>query len=169
MKIYHPVEYMSAVLTFEMGSTEKVVEYIEECRRMTLADGSKGIRVLPPDVNVSDRDFTPVYTEAIAVKGRKAKPRMEGVIRFGLAAVRGVGDKAVETIVKNRTEKGGFASLYDFCERIDLRSVSRGTIEALARCGAFASTKASRAQLVQILDSALRWGSKPRAISAAGR
>ena len=61
MKTYHPVEYMSALLTFEMGSTEKVVEYIEECRRMTLLDGAKGIRVLPPDVNVSDKDFTPVY------------------------------------------------------------------------------------------------------------
>jgi DNA polymerase-3 subunit alpha len=158
MKIYHPVEYMSAVLTFEMGSTEKVVEYIEECRRMTLADGSRGIRVLPPDVNVSDKDFTPVYTEAIAPKGRKAKPKTEGVIRFGLAAVRGVGDKAVETIVQNRTDKGNFANLYDFCERIDLRSVSRGTIEALAKCGAFSSTKARRSQLLQILDSAVEMG-----------
>src|SRR5450432_219645 len=86
MKTYYPIEYMAALLTFEMGSTDKVVEYIEECRRMTLLDGSRGIRVLPPDVNVSDKDFTPVYTQAIAPKGRKSKPKTEGVIRFGLAA-----------------------------------------------------------------------------------
>ena len=113
MKCFHPVEYMSAVLTFEMGSTEKVVEYIEECRRMTLVDGTKGIRVLPPDVNVSDKDFTPVYTEAAATKGRKAKPKTEGVIRFGLAAVRGVGEKAVEFISQIRREKGEYTNLYD--------------------------------------------------------
>src|SRR3954467_2116858 len=76
MKTYHPVEYMAAVLTFEMGSTEKVVEYIEECRRLTLPDGSKGINVLPPDVNVSDNDFTPLYVmdESKAKRKRKAQP-----------------------------------------------------------------------------------------------
>ena len=158
MKTFHPVEYMSAVLTFEMGSTDKVVEYIEECRRMTLLDGSKGIRVLPPDVNVSDKDFTPVYTEAPVPKGRKSKPKTEGVIRFGLAAVRGVGEKAVEAIALQRKEKGDYANLYDFCERIDLRQVTRGTIEALIKCGAFSSTKAKRSQLLQILDRAVEMG-----------
>src|ERR1019366_7534949 len=73
MKVYHPIEYMSALLTFEMGSTDKVVEYIEECRRMTLLDGSRGIKVLPPDVNVSDKDFTPVYEEAEDSKGKRKK------------------------------------------------------------------------------------------------
>jgi DNA polymerase-3 subunit alpha len=169
MKTFHPVEYMSAVLTFEMGSTDKIVEYIDECRRMTLLDGSKGIRVLPPDVNVSDKDFTPVYTDdpfsggpqgrvASGQKGRKSKPKVEGVIRFGLAAVRGVGEKAVEAIAKQRQEKGDYANLYDFCERIDLRQVTRGTIEALAKCGAFSSTKAKRSQLLQILDRAVEMG-----------
>src|SRR5207247_8069992 len=79
MKTYHPVEYMAALLTFEMGNTDKVVEYIDECRKVTMPDGGKGVKVLPPDVNVSDVDFTPV----------------NGVIRFGLAAVKGVGTKAV--------------------------------------------------------------------------
>src|SRR6185436_11906238 len=63
MKTYHPVEYMAALLTFEMGNTDKVVEYIEECRKLTMPDGSRGIQVLPPDVNISDKDFTPVYVE----------------------------------------------------------------------------------------------------------
>jgi DNA polymerase-3 subunit alpha len=152
------VEYMSAVLTFEMGSTDKVVEYIDECRRMTLLDGSQGIRVLPPDVNVSDKDFTPVYMEAPPVKGRKAKPKTEGVIRFGLAAVRGVGEKAVEYISQVRQAKGEYTNLYDFCERIDLRQVSRSTIEALIKCGAFSSTKAKRSQLLQILERAVEMG-----------
>jgi DNA polymerase-3 subunit alpha len=158
MKTFHPVEYMSAVLTFEMGSTDKVVEYIDECRRMTLLDGSQGIRVLPPDVNVSDKDFTPVYMEAPPVKGRKAKPKTEGVIRFGLAAVRGVGEKAVEYISQVRQAKGEYTNLYDFCERIDLRQVSRSTIEALIKCGAFSSTKAKRSQLLQILERAVEMG-----------
>src|SRR5438876_9956495 len=71
LKTYHPVEYMAALLTYEMGSTEKVVEYIEECRRLTLPDGGRGIKVLPPDVNVSDIDFTPVYVEPDVVKAKK--------------------------------------------------------------------------------------------------
>ncbi len=158
MKSYHPVEYMSALLTFEMGSTEKVVEYIEECRRMTLADGSKGIKVLPPDVNISDKDFTPVYEQGPTPKGRKAKPKVEGTIRFGLAAVRGVGEKAVEAIAAARKEKGDYTNLYDFCERIDLRTVTRSTIEALVKCGAFTSLKAKRSQLLQVLDRAVEMG-----------
>src|SRR5579875_3625494 len=71
MKTYHPVEYMAAVLTFEMGSTDKVVEYIEECRRLTLPGGARGIKVLPPDVNGSDKDFTPIYVEPEEPAGKK--------------------------------------------------------------------------------------------------
>jgi DNA polymerase III subunit alpha len=162
MKTYHPVEYMAAVLTFEMGSTEKVVEYIEECRRLTLPDGSKGIKVLPPDVNVSEKDFTPLYvvdeTKAQGRGKRKVEPKPQGVIRFGLAAVRGVGEKAVEAIAAERKEKGAYKSLYDFTDRVDLRTVQRGTIEALAKCGAFASLGAKRAQLLQVLDRAVEMG-----------
>jgi DNA polymerase-3 subunit alpha len=156
MKTYHPVEYMAAVLTYEMGSTEKVVEYIEECRRMVLPDGSVGITVQPPDVNVSDKDFTPIYVTDPG--GKRKRETKTGVIRFGLMAVRGVGEKAVEAIIEQRKEKGTFASLYDFCERVDARQVSRSTLEALVKCGAFASTKARRAQLLEILDRAVEMG-----------
>src|SRR5205823_3154304 len=135
MKTYHPVEYMAALLTFEMGNTDKVVEYIEECRRLTMPDGGRGIKVLPPDVNISDKDFTPVYD---AASSRDATRRASaGVIRFGLMAVRGVGEKAVEAVIQERKSKGDFASLYDFCERVDLRQVPRSTVEALIKCGAF--------------------------------
>src|SRR6267142_3957071 len=149
LKVYHPVEYMSALLTFEMGDTDKVVEYIEECRRMAVG-------VLPPDVNLSDKDFTPIYEEKPEGK-RKAK-KTEGVIRFGMMAVRGVGEKAVEAIIAERKARGAFHSLYEFCERVDLRQVTRATIEALIKCGAFNSLKAKRSQLLHSLEGAVKSG-----------
>jgi DNA polymerase-3 subunit alpha len=146
MKTYHPVEYMAALLTFEMGSTEKVVEYIEECRRITQPSGTRGITVQAPDINVSDKDFTPVYAKGSAA------------IRFGLMAVRGVGEKAVEAVIAERKKTGAFTSLYDFCERVDQRQVTRSTVEAFVRCGAFSSLKAKRSQLVAILERAVEMG-----------
>jgi DNA polymerase-3 subunit alpha len=167
MKAYHPVEYMSALLTFEMGSTDKVVEYIDECRRMTATDGTRGIKVLPPDVNVSDKDFTPVYLSDPKKKGKKAAP--VGVIRFGLCAVRGVGEKAVESVIAERNAKGEFRSLYDFTERVDLRAVQRSTIEALVKCGAFASMNARRSQLLQVLDAAVEAGQQAQNDKRSGQ
>ncbi|HEX2973836.1 MAG TPA: DNA polymerase III subunit alpha, partial [Tepidisphaeraceae bacterium] len=160
MKLYYPVEYMSALLTFEMGSTEKVVEYIDECRTLPLPDGRKGAKVLPPDINYSDKDFTPVYvTETVGGgKRKKAETRTEGVIRFGLMAVRGVGEKAVQAIIDERNAKGPFTSIYDFCERVDLRQVTKSTLEMLIKCGAFSSLNAKRAQLLHVLDSAVEMG-----------
>ncbi|MBC8105389.1 MAG: DNA polymerase III subunit alpha, partial [Anaerolineae bacterium] len=169
MKTYHPVEYMAALLTFEMGSTDKVVEYIEECRSMTLLDGSKGVKVLPPDVNFSDKDFTPIYVETETKSKRKSAPKTEGVIRFGMCAVRGVGEKAIEAIIDERVKGGEFRNLFDFCERVDLRSVQRGTVEALAKCGAFSSLKAHRSQLLQILDSAVEMGQQSQQDKRSGQ
>src|SRR5215218_6515824 len=170
MKVYHPVEYMSALLTFEMGSTEKVVEYIEDCRRMVLPDGSTGIKVLPPDVNISDKDFTPVYV-AREQRGRKKKedPGREGVIRFGMMAVRGVGEKAVECVIEERNKNGAFPNLFDFCERVDLRTVTRATIEALIKCGAFSSMNAKRAQLVNVLERAVEMGQQAQNDKRSGQ
>ncbi len=156
MKTYHPVEYMAALLTFEMGSTDKVVEYIAECARLTLIDGTRGIKVLPPDVNISDKDFTPVTVEVAGSKRKKATK--EEVIRFGMMAVRGVGEKAVEAIIDERKKKGDFTSIYDFCERVDMRQVTRATIEALVKCGAFSGTGGKRAQLLHVLDRAVEMG-----------
>src|SRR5205814_2272416 len=153
MKTYHSVEYMAALLTFEMGNTDKVVEYIEECKRLTLQDGSRGIQVLPPDVNISDKDFTPVYVESAGGKRKKAETK--GVIRFGMMAVRGVGEKAVECIIDERKNKGEFGSIYEFCERVDQRTVTRSTIEALIKCGGFSSLSARRAQLLEVLERAV--------------
>jgi DNA polymerase-3 subunit alpha len=167
MKTYHPVEYMAALLTFEMGNTDKVVEYIEECQRITVDGGQKGIKVLPPDVNDSDLDFTPVYVEEPGTKRKAA--RKTGVIRFGLVAVRGIGEKAVEAIIEQRRKHGPFLSIYDFCERVELRQVTRSTIEALIKCGAFSSTGARRSQLLAVLDRAVEMGQQMQQDARSGQ
>ncbi|MCX5662901.1 MAG: DNA polymerase III subunit alpha [Planctomycetota bacterium] len=154
LKTFFPIQYMAAVLTFESVSIEKVVEYIDECRRALLPDGRRGIEVRPPDINLSDVGFTVVYAP-----GEK-RDANRGHIRFGLSAVKGVGDKAIESIIKTRVEGGAFKSLFDFCERVPLGSVNRATIEALIKCGGFDSVhgQKSRAAMVEALDGAIQSG-----------
>jgi len=155
MKSYYPLEFMAALLTFEMGDTDKVVEYIEECRRM-------GIEVRPPDVNSSDADFT-------VVRDTPANGRPSGFLRFGLAAIKGVGQKAVEAVITARQAAGPFASLFEFCERVDLSAVNRGVVEALIKAGAFDTTGAMRKALVDSLDAALRAGQDAQRDKKAGQ
>ena len=151
MKVYFPVEFMAALLTFEMGSTDKVHEYIDECRRM-------GIEVAPPDVNASGNDFTPDY--------RAPERKM---IRFGLAAIKGVGEKAVKAIMEARQEGGPFSSIFDFCERVDLSAVNRAVVEALVCCGAFDSTGAMRKALMKVADGAMQAGLRAQEDRRAGQ
>jgi DNA polymerase-3 subunit alpha len=136
-KANYPVEFMAALLTSEMGDTDKVVKYIEECRAM-------GIQIQPPDVNVSSVRFS--------VAGE--------VIRFGLAAIKNVGEAAIETILATRTEQGAFRSLADFCGRVDLRLVNRRVIESLVKAGAFDSLGLTRAHLLASLDTAMESGQR---------
>ncbi|MCP3676334.1 MAG: DNA polymerase III subunit alpha, partial [Deltaproteobacteria bacterium] len=131
LKAHYPVAFMAALLTSDMGDTDKVIKYIGECREM-------GIGVLPPDVNESSRDFT--------VVGDK--------VRFGLAAVKNVGTAAIENILATR-EEGHFESLVDFLGRIDSRRTNKKVVESLIKCGAFDSTGASRAQLFESLVTAM--------------
>jgi DNA polymerase-3 subunit alpha len=98
-------------------------------------------------------------------KRRQTQEGNEGVIRFGMMAVRGVGEKAVEAIIDERKSRGEFRSLFDFAERVDLRQVQKSTIDALIKCGAFASLKARRAQLLHVLDGAV----EARAAGAGGQ
>jgi DNA polymerase-3 subunit alpha len=135
LKAYYPVEFMAALLTFEMGDSDKVSEYMDECRRMRIA-------VDPPDINESDADFTVVGDR----------------IRFGLAAVKGIGERAVEAIVAARQKVGRFKSLFQFCEATDLTVINRSVVESLTKCGAFDSTGARRSQLAAVLDKALTAG-----------
>ncbi|HEX7010090.1 MAG TPA: DNA polymerase III subunit alpha [Phycisphaeraceae bacterium] len=165
LKTYFPVQYMAALLTYESVSTEKVVEYIDECKRVRRPGGSRGIEVKPPDINRSDIGFTVVFD--------KGEPRDtdHGHIRFGLSAVKGVGDKAIRAILEERSKGGPFTSLYDFCERVPLGAVNRATIEALIKCGAFDEVhgRESRAAMVEALDAAIQAGQRAAADRSSGQ
>jgi len=143
MKAHWPVEFMAALLTYEMGDTDKIVEYIAECQGM-------GIEVMAPDINDSGVDFTPLYRET----GQGDK----GVIRFGLAAVKGVGEKAVEHIIEARQRVGRFRSLFHFCENVDLRSANKQVIEALIKGGSFDRLGGNRHQMMEALERAMEVG-----------
>jgi DNA polymerase-3 subunit alpha len=129
LKAHYPNEFMAALLTSEMGNTDKVVRYINECRDL-------GIRVLPPDVNESEKDFS------VSPEG----------IRFGLAAIKNVGEGPIETILTARAAGGPFSSFFDFCHRVDMRKLNKRALECLIKVGAFDSTGCRRAQLAEVLD-----------------
>ncbi len=131
LKANYPVQFMAALLTSVCDSTEKVAEYIGECRRM-------GLRVLPPDVNESQSDFSVVGSD----------------IRFGLTAVKNVGEGAVESILRSRRE-GPFRSFTDFLTRVDLKQVNRRTLESLIKAGALDSFGASRARYLAALEESI--------------
>ncbi len=156
LKTYFPVHYMAALLTYESVSTEKVVQYIEDCRRVRLPDGRVGIDVKPPDINRSFRDFSVVYED-----GQPHDPNHPH-IRFGLSAVRGVGGKAVDQIIKERKANGPFTSLFNFCERVPQGVANRSLIEAIIKCGAFDSLHGvqARAALVAAIDQAISRGAQ---------
>ncbi|MFQ6047728.1 MAG: DNA polymerase III subunit alpha, partial [Phycisphaerae bacterium] len=162
MKAYYPLEFMAALLSFEMGNTNKIVEYIDECRRM-------GITVKPPDVNSSLMDFTVVYPQRPGVGTEGPGQAERGHIRFGLGAVKGLGQKAVEAIIEAREEGGAFRDIYDFCERVDLTVVNRAAVEALIKCGAFDSTGAMRKALMEVLERALAAGAELQRDRRAGQ
>jgi DNA polymerase-3 subunit alpha len=141
LKAHYPVDFMAALLTSETGNVAKVVKYINECREMS-------IRVLPPDVNASEYTFTPVRDE----KG--------DAIRFGLGAVKNVGQNAVEAIIKARAELGSFHSIYQFCEHADMQAINRRVMESLVKAGAMDSLQGTRAQLLLALDAAIETGNR---------
>lgn len=132
LKAHYPQEFMAALLSSVMGINEKIGFYIEECRRM-------GIAVLPPDINASHASFS--------VDGN--------AIRFGLAAVKNVGENAIENLTAARVKDGKFTSIVDFCTKVDLRIVNKRVIESLIKCGAFDSLGVRRAQLLAVLDQAI--------------
>jgi len=150
LKTHYPVEFMAALLTSETSKPDSVVKYIGECREM-------GIRVLPPDVQVSGAQFTPQITG-------------EGeAIRFGLAAVKNVGSNAIESIIKARAEAGGrFSSLWEFCEKVDLRAMNKRVIESLIKAGALDSM-GKRGALFAAVDKAMERAQKAQKDSAAGQ
>jgi DNA polymerase-3 subunit alpha len=146
LKVHYPVEFMAAMLTSETGNTDKVVKYINEARAM-------GITVLPPDVNTSDVDFTPLGEQ----------------IRFGLRAIRNVGENTVKGILQARADLGRFQSLYQFCESVDSRVLNKRVLESLIKSGAMDSLGARRAQLFAVIDKAMERGQRSQREKTSGQ
>jgi DNA polymerase-3 subunit alpha len=145
LKAHYPVEFMAALLTGDIPgrnfkSKDALVEHLEDCRRMS-------IHLVPPDVNRSDV----VFKVEVCENG-------EQKIHFALSAIKGCGGGAADVIVNERAERGSYKSLFDFCERIDSRSVNRSTIETLIRAGAFDSLGIHRSQLSVIVERAIQSG-----------
>src|SRR5437870_4137696 len=140
LKAHHPREYMAAPISSVMNTKDRVPFYVAACAEM-------GIEVLPPDVNFSACDFAVV----------------DGKIRFGLNAVKNVGDPAARAIIAAREEGGPFESLWDFTERVDPQCANKRALESLVKCGALDSTAATRRGMLECIEQALSWGGRSQA------
>jgi DNA polymerase III subunit alpha len=150
LKTHYPSEFMAALLSSEMDGSERdkfFVDHIEDCRRM-------GIEVLQPDINAGDREFT------------VAEP---GKINFGLGAIKGVGTKAIEALVKARKEGGPFRSVLDIFERTTQTVVTQGNVETLIKAGALDCLKARRSQLLAVLPRVAKEGQSTRQDKSRGQ
>jgi DNA polymerase-3 subunit alpha len=145
LKAHYPVEFAAALLTVERANSDKVAQYVADARHL-------GIDVLPPDINESRGDFTPVGD----------------VVRFGLHGVKNVGDGAVEHVLAERERGGPFKDLFDFCRRIDATLINKRALEHLVKAGAF-DALGERATLLANLESAMKWGAAQRESQAAGQ
>ena len=146
LKAHYPVEFMAALLTSEIGNQDKLTHYLNECRDM-------GIIILPPDVNSSDLAFTP----------------REGNIRFGLTAIKNVGEAAIDSVLAARWKLGRFDNLFQFCENVDLRLLNKRVIESLIKAGALDSLGAQRAQMMAVLDRAMELGQNRQREASSGQ
>ncbi|MEE8349520.1 MAG: DNA polymerase III subunit alpha [Acidobacteriota bacterium] len=146
LKAHYPVQFMASLLTSEMSNTDKIVKDLAECKEM-------GIRVLPPDINTSELDFLASGED----------------IRFGLAAIRNVGESAIRAILSSRTEIGDFKNFYQFCEEVDLRAVNRRGLESLIKSGAFDSQGYHRHSLMEALEGAVEYGHKAQQDRLSGQ
>ncbi len=146
LKAHYPAQYMAALISSVMNTKDRVPFYVNACHEM-------GIEVLPPDVNASQVDFAVV----------------EGKIRFGLNAVKNVGESACRAIVAARADGGPFASIWEFTDRVDPQVVNKRALESLVKCGALDSTGASRRGMLDVLEHALQWGGRQQADRLAGQ
>ncbi len=147
LKANYPTEYMAALLTCEMITIDKTVDYIEEC-------GVMGIEILPPDINRSYYEFNVE----------------DGKIRYALGAVRGAGQPPVDLLSKTRDESGkDYTSLYDLCERVDTRVMNKGFLEAMIHAGALDGLEGNRAQKLAIMEDALKTGSSAQSDLRSGQ
>ncbi len=145
LKAHYPVEFAAALFTVERANSDKVAQYVSDARRL-------GTDVLPPDINESRSDFTPVGE----------------VVRFGLYGIKNVGDGAVAHMIEERTARGPFKDLYDFCRRVDTSTVNKRAIEHLVKAGAF-DKLGDRSTLLANVEPAMRWGAAQREQALKGQ
>jgi DNA polymerase-3 subunit alpha len=154
LKANYPVQFMAGLLSNEINNTEKISVLVAECKRM-------GITILPPDVNRSGLKFVPETVSAVASRNEseehdeKAEGRGYNAIRFGLAAIKNVGEGAMELAIRARERGGEFKSLEDFCGRLDSRIANRKMLESLVKCGAFDFLQRERTELFACIDEVL--------------
>jgi DNA polymerase-3 subunit alpha len=146
LKAHYPVEFMAAVLSSELNDTDKIAEYVDECRTL-------GIEILPPDVNVSEELFTVE----------------NGNIRYGLSAIKGVGGGAIKSVVDSRNQDGPFKSLGDFTRRVDTSQVNSRVIDGLIKAGAFNFLELKKSQLLEMATDALKSGHKAQKDKNSGQ
>jgi DNA polymerase-3 subunit alpha len=146
LKVHYPVQFMAALLTSEIGNTDKIVMYIAECKDM-------GIPVLPPDINESALDFR----------------SSGGAIRFGMLAIRNVGEGTIRSILISRGQIGRFGNLFQFCEEVDSRSLNKRILESLVKSGALDSLGWQRSQCMAMIDAAIEHGQKTRRDRESGQ
>ncbi len=146
LKAHYPAEFFAADLSAEMGDQKRVVQLIEECKKI-------GVKVLPPDVNESGVNFSPV----------------DGGIRFGLAAIKNVGESALQSIIASRDAHGKFKSIFEFGKYVDTRIVNRKTLESLIQAGAFDSISRDRAKLFATVDNVLQYAVNSQSARLAGQ
>jgi len=146
LKAHYPAEYMAALISSVMNTKDRVPFYVNACHEI-------GLEVMPPDVNTSQVDFAVV----------------EGKIRFGLNAVKNVGESACRAIVAARGDGGPFESIWDFTDRVDPQVVNKRALESLVKCGALDSTGGSRKGMFDVLENALSWGGRQQADRLAGQ
>ncbi len=148
LKAHYPVEFMAGLLSNEINNTEKISVFVGECKRMRIS-------ILPPDINKSGLKFTPETIAGIGDAGAGINHPGYNAIRYGLAAIKNVGEAAMAMAIREREQRGEFASLEDFCGRFDSRVANRKMLESLVRAGAFDFTRRDRAELFALIDDAL--------------
>jgi DNA polymerase-3 subunit alpha len=163
LKANYPVQFMAAMLTSELGNSEKVAHFIAECEAM-------GLQVLGPDINESREAFTPVLSARSRTENPKSKITGEtGAIRFGLAGIKGVGEQAAQKIIEEREANGPFKDFADFTSRVDARALNKRVLEHLVKTGAFDFSGAARKPLFDGIDAAIAGAAAHARDKAAGQ
>jgi DNA polymerase III subunit alpha len=185
LKTYFPNQYMAAFLTFESQASKASawIPYLEDCKRTRFIDPATGqtvkvgVEVKPPDLNLSQADFAVVMEQDLAAKPTALRAH-QGHVRFGLQAIKGAGEKAIESIIRERDgdletprEKKPYTSIFDFCERVPTGTINKAAIEALVKCGAFDSVhgRNMRAAMLASIEQAMTAGQKLAQDKASGQ